>query len=157
MIETCCEHCFDTREIIAYIYKHGDHGTCPWCGSHNAKTIKIQEIGKFLRRYMDQEYRDLYSELYQLYKKRILEDSSYRRQTDETYMMAYKIVKEHIGMQSISEIMIDDKEIFSERLCPEDKHRLLKQIFSYPDDEQKKVDLYTDIDIPRFVPRNAKI
>lgn len=54
-------------------------------------------------------------------------------------------------------IMIDDKEIFSERLCPEDRHELLKQIFSYPEDEQKKVSLYTDINIPRFLLRNSKI
>ena len=157
MIETCCEHCFDTKEIIAYIYKHGTRASCPWCVSHNVKTLEVRQIGKFLRDYMDREYRDFYSELYEMYKKRMLEDSRLGSHADESYMMAYKIVKEHIGMQSISEIMIDDKEIFSERLCPEDRHELLKQIFSYPEDEQKKVDLYTDIDIPRFILRNSKI
>ena len=54
-------------------------------------------------------------------------------QLREKYEHALHIIKEQMGLQSLEEIFIEDKEIFSECLSAEQKKKFLDKLFDNQD------------------------
>lgn len=109
-----CVHCFDTEEIIHYIELNGEFGQCPVCNSRSVNRIGADRIGRFLRNYLADAYIDRKTCIGQL---------------DEKQKYRLKQWAEQEGWQSIEEILIDDKAIFSEQIPAETQRRILTDIF----------------------------
>lgn len=44
-----CEACFSDNKLIELIRTQGHIGVCPWCGSSDVRTIRLEEIGPLFR------------------------------------------------------------------------------------------------------------
>ena len=133
-----CVHCFDTEEIIHYIELNGKFGQCPVCNSRSVNRIGADRIGRFLRTYLADAYIDRKVCIGQL---------------DEKQKCRLKQWAEQEGWQSIEEILIEDKAIFSEQIPAETQRRILTDIFSSFTWEDEA---YADIKDKRFLPKKME-
>lgn len=133
-----CVHCFDTEEIIHYIELNGEFGQCPVCNSRSVNRIGADRIGRFLRNYLADAYIDCKACIGQLYEKQ-----KYR----------LKQWAEQEGWQSIEEIFIEDKAIFSEQIPAAAQRRILTDIFSCYTWQDEA---YADIKDKRFLPKKME-
>ena len=133
-----CVHCFDTEEIIHYIELNGEFGQCLVCNSRSVNRIGADRIGRFLRNYLADAYIDRKACIGQL---------------DEKQKYRLKQWAEQEGWQSIEEILIEDKAIFSEQIPAETQRRILTDIFSSFTWEDEA---YADIKDKRFLPKKME-
>ena len=133
-----CTNCFETKEIIDYIELNGTYGHCPVCKSGNVKRISADRIGRVLKAYLDDSYRDR--------KAEVLMQSVEINLSPEVL----SAIVETEGWQSVAEIMIEDKEIFSDRILPDQRLERLHNLFAETGMEYES---YADITERRFVPK----
>jgi hypothetical protein len=133
-----CVHCFDTEEIIHYIELNGEFGQCPVCNSRSVNRIGADRIGRFLRNYLADAYIDRKTRIGQL---------------DEKQKYRLKQWAEQEGWQSIEEIFIEDKAIFSDQIPAATQRRILTDIFSCFTWEDEA---YADIKDKRFLPKKME-
>lgn len=133
-----CVHCFDTEEIIHYIELNGEFGQCPVCNSRSVNRIGADRIGRFLRNYLADAYIDRKTRIGQL---------------DEKQKYRLKQWAEQEGWQSIEEILIEDKAIFSEQIPAETQRRILTDIVSCYTWQDEA---YADIKDKRFLPKKME-
>ncbi len=133
-----CINCFDVKEIIDYIELNGTYGHCTVCKSGNVKRISADRIGRVLKAYLDDTYRDR--------KAAVLMQS----QESDMSQEVLSAIAETEGWQSVAEILIEDKEIFSERISPDQRLELLWNLFAVAGMEYES---YADIIERRFVPK----
>lgn len=133
-----CVHCFDTEEIIHYIELNGEFGQCPVCNSRSVNRIGADRIGRFLRNYLADAYIDRKIRIGQL---------------DEKQKYRLKQWAEQEGWQSIEEIFIEDKAIFSDQIPAATQRRILTDIFSCFTWEDEA---YADIKDKRFLPKKME-
>lgn len=133
-----CVHCFDTEEIIHYVELNGEFGQCPVCNSRSVNRIGADRIGRFLRNYLADAYIDRKACIGQL---------------DEKQKYRLKQWAEQEGWQSIEEIFIEDKAIFSEQIPAAAQRRILTDIFSCFTWEDEA---YADIKDKRFLPKKLE-
>ncbi len=133
-----CVNCFDVKEIIDYIELNGTYGHCLICKSGNVKRISADRIGRVLKAYLDDTHRDR--------KAEVLMQSGKRNMSQEVL----SAIAETEGWQSVAEILIEDKEIFSEKIPAERRLELLQILFAETGIEYEG---YADVTERRFVPR----
>ena len=133
----CCVNCFDIQEIIGYILHHGQTGICPICGSTGIQVISEEEVADFLKDYLGNSYTDMREELKNIERSFAVAEDVVDQQLREKYEHALHIIKEQMGLQSLEEIFIEDKEIFSERLSAEQKKKFLEKLFDNQDITEK--------------------
>lgn len=133
-----CTNCFDTEEIIDYIELFGEFGQCPACNSRSVNRIRADRIGRFLRTYLADAYIDCKAGIGQPDQK----------QKDRLEQWA-----EQQGWQSIEEIFIEDKAIFSAHIPLEIQKTILTDIFSCFTWEDEA---YADIKGKRFLPKKLE-
>lgn len=132
-----CVNCFDTKEIVEYIELNGTYGHCLICGSGNVKRISADRIGRVLKAYLDDTYRDRKAEVCLQGRKKISQERIGELEEKE-------------GWQSIGEILIDDKAIFSEKIPADQRLELLRNMFAETGTEYEA---YADVTERRFVPK----
>lgn len=133
-----CTNCFDTEEIIDYIELFGDFGQCPVCNARSVNRIRADRIGRFLRNYLADAYIDCKAGM---------------GQPDEKQKDRLEQWAEQQGWQSIEEILIEDKAIFSAKLLLEIQKTILTDIFSSFTWEDEA---YADIKDKRFLPKKLE-
>ena len=133
-----CTNCFDVKEMIDYIELNGTYGHCTVCKSGNVKRILADRIGRVLKAYLDDTYRDR--------KAAVLMQS----QESDMSQEVLSAIAETEGWQSVAEILIEDKEIFSEKIPAEQRLELLQILFSETGIEYER---YADVTERRFVPK----
>lgn len=133
-----CTNCFDVKEIVEYIELNGTYGHCLICKSGNVKRISANRLGRILRAYLDDNYRDR--------KAEVLMQSGKRNMSQEVL----SAIAETEGWQSVAEILIEDKEIFSEKIPAEQRLELLQILFAETGIEYER---YADVTEWRFVPK----
>lgn len=133
-----CTNCFDVKELVEYIELNGTYGHCLICGSGNVKRISADRIGRVLKAYLDDTYRDR--------KAAVLVQSREGNMSQEVL----SAIAETEGWQSVAEILIEDKEIFSERISPDQRLERLWNLFAATGMEYES---YADITERRFVPK----
>ena len=126
------------KESIDYIELNGTYGHCTVCKSGNVKRISADRIGRVLKAYLDDSYRDR--------KAAVLMQSVEINLSSEVL----SAIVETEGWQSVAEILIEDKEIFSERISPDQRLELLRNLFAETGMEYES---YADITERRFVPK----
>ena len=134
----CCVNCFDIQELIEYILVNGKSGICPVCGSSGIHVIAEEEISQFLKKYLLQSYTDMWEELQNIERSfTIAEEELADQGLKEKYEHALYLIKEEMGLQSLEEIFIEDKEIFSDRLDEMQQKKILKELFDNQDITKK--------------------
>ena len=133
-----CTNCFDVKESVEYIELNGTYGHCLICKSGNVKRISANRLGRILRAYLDDNYRDR--------KAEVLMQSGKRNMSQEVL----SAIAETEGWQSVAEILIEDKEIFSEKIPAEQRLELLQILFAETGIEYER---YADVTEWRFVPK----
>ena len=134
-----CIHCFDTEEIVSYIEVYGEFGQCPVCNARNVKRIGADRIGRFLREHLADTYIDC--------------KAGVKRPSKKQKQILGKRAEQE-GWQSIEEILIEDKAIFSEKLPLETQRSILVDIFSCFIWED---DVYGDVTDRRFLPKKINV
>ena len=99
--------------------------------------ISANRIGRFLKVYLDDAYRDRKAEVCPQGRKKISQERIGE-------------LAEKEGWQSIEEILIDDKAIFSEKIPADQKLELLRNLFAETGTEYEA---YADVTERRFVPK----
>lgn len=133
-----CTNCFDVKELVEYIELNGTYGHCLICGSGSVKRILADRIGRILRTYLDEHYIDRKSEV----------PNQCRKCEWNTTQMEAQAHQE--GWQSVEEILVEDKEIFSERIPVEQRPKRLGELFAEAGVEYAQ---YADVTERRFVPK----
>ena len=133
-----CIRCFDTKEIIDYIDLYGELGNCPVCKSGSVKRITADRIGRLLRSYLDDVYIDCKAEVMQKNKKK---KCSQEKRAE---------LAENEGWQSVEEILIEDKSIFSEKIPADRQREMLGEMFATADWENAAYGSMTE---RRYVPK----
>lgn len=136
-----CTQCFDVQEIVQYIEENGEQGKCQVCGSTHNPILDGEQIGYILRCYLGEAYKDCKAEELGRIKE---------CQSAETRLYLMRKEQEE-GWQSVSEILIEDKEIFSQRI-PKDKQKecLRELIYGSGADMHET---YKEMEEKRFVPK----
>lgn len=133
-----CTNCFDTKEIVDYIDLHGELGKCTVCKSRGVKRITADRIGRLLRLYLDDVYIDRKAEV--------------MRKIGKKKCSQERLVKlsENEGWQSVEEIFIEDKEIFSEKIPEGCQREMMEEMFAAADWEKAAYGSMTE---RRYVPK----
>lgn len=136
-----CTQCFDVQEIVQYIEENGELGNCHVCGSIYHPRLDGEQISHILQCYLNEAYIDRKAEVLGRIKEcQSLEarSSLIRKEQEE-------------GWQSVSEILIEDKEIFSQRIPKEKQKECLRDLIYGSWTEAYEA--YEDMEEKRFIPK----
>ena len=94
MKKFCCEKCFEISDIQNFIKEFQQLGNCDYCGSCNVFILDIKKVGEFILESVKRAYEDAVNHV------------SYSSRDGGYLMSTY----------SITEILLEKEEIFSDRL-----------------------------------------
>jgi hypothetical protein len=94
MKKICCEKCFEISDIQNFIKEFKQSGNCDYCGSCNVFILDIKKVGEFILESVKRAYEDAANHV------------SYSSRDGGYLMSTY----------SITEILLEKEEIFSDRL-----------------------------------------
>ena len=141
LMKKYCTCCFDVKEIVELIKLNGERGNCSICNSKNQLRMNADRIGRFLRCYLTDFYIDRKTEM--------LKDIYFKEK--DAMITQLKEWSEQEGWQSLEEIFIEDKEIFSDRIKKETQIEILKDLINDPGGEIYAT--WKDVSEKRFIPR----
>jgi hypothetical protein len=108
MCELCCENCFNEKEIVKFIRSSSEVGNCDYCNCKGVHVASVSVAGEFIREGIRREYEPMDAGT-----------GTYYDPEDKEYV---------IKGQTIQEILIDTKCIFSDELPIETQFRLLEDL-----------------------------